>query len=211
MDAATLQGKIYDGYSKAAERIGLATSIFRPASATTPLASLIGTTFASFTQNLEYSKFNKYGNSTWTALHDGSLTTPGDYMINSEGTWFIGAQQLTLPILAVQCNRVISVLRPTQPTGVGAVGYGGDIVGTEAVLMQGWPASVLQGSKGEKNPAGIPGDERLPWWELLFPSFPGVILNTSDVITDDLGRRYIISSPELTDLGWRIVASMQGA
>ena len=33
-------------------------------------------------------------------------------------------------------------------------------------------------------------------------------VNYGDLIIDDLGRRYVVSSSELTDLGYRITASM---
>jgi hypothetical protein len=41
---------------------------------------------------------------------------------------------------------------------------------------------------------------------VLLPEAPGVILRAGDLIADELGRRYIVSSAELTDLGWRITA-----
>ena len=206
-----IQQKIYSGYGKAAVRIGKTATQYRPMSAMAPLAIAIGTLPVSMTQNSEYSKFNTYGKSVWTSVHDGSLTLPGDYLITEDGTWFIAAQQPMLPIMAVQCNRTLEVLRVTQSSNYGAVGYSGDTASTETAIMQAWPASILQGTKGEKNPAALPGDERIPWWVILVPLFPGIIIRNGDIITDDLGRRYVVSSPELTDLGWRITASMQGA
>ena len=89
---------------------------------------------------------------------------------------------------------------------VGQIGYGGDTPQTEALLMQNWPASVLQGTKGEQNDAKLPGDVRTPWWAILMPDYNGILLRTSDILKDELGRRYIISSAELTDMGWRLTA-----
>jgi hypothetical protein len=34
----------------------------------------------------------------------------------------------------------------------------------------------------------------------------GVDIHMDDIITDDLGRRYVASSVEITDLGYRITA-----
>lgn len=211
MDGATLQKRVYTGYAKAAARIGLPYTLCRPYSALAPLEQQVTTLQAAFSQNEKFSKPSEYGDPTYLALFDGNQAKPGDYLVGTEDTFFIAGMQHINPILCVSCNRVLNVLRPTQPTGVGAVGYGGDIAATEVPLLQGWPASILQGTKGEKNPAGIPSDERLPWWQILFPSFSGVVLLTSDVITDDIGHRYTISSAELSDLGWRITAAMQGA
>jgi len=210
MNGTLAQQKVYAGYAKAAQYMGKDYQLFRPTNALSPINAPVRTLPAAFSQDANFSKPNEYGNSVWDALVDGNQTQVGDYLVGPS-TFFIAGMQHLLPILCVECNRIINVLRPTQPNGVGAVGYGGDVTTTETLMLQGWPASILQGTKGEKNPAGLPGDERLPWWIILLPAWPGVTINTSDVITDDLGRRYIVSSPELTDFGWRIVASMQGA
>lgn len=206
MDAATLQNRIYKGYGKAAIRIGPVFSQFRPTSVTNPLGGTpIATLNASFNaMDMKYGKPNVYGKALWYCLVDGTQMQVGDYLKSASQTFFIAAMQQTLPILAVECNRTLTVHRPAQQGSVGAVGYGGNTAATETMLMQGWPASVLQGTKGEKNETNLPGDVRTPWWAILMPAFSGVTLRTSDTITDDLSRRYVISSAELTDLGWRI-------
>lgn len=210
MDATTLQSRIYAGYAKAALRIGYTTNLYRPASASNPIAAgtLVQTLPASFNpEDMGYSKPNKYGHPTWFGLFDGRLTQVGDYLQNShDGTFFVAAQQQALPILLVQCNRNLNVLRPQQQAGVGALGYGGDTTANETALMTAWPASVLQGPKGEKGDVGLPGDVKNPWWAVLMPKFGSVVLRSGDIITDELARRYVISSAELTDLGWRMTA-----
>lgn len=209
MDAAKLQAKVYKGYSLAAKRIGPIFTLYRPSSASNPIASgnIVTTLNASFNaEDMTYSRPNKYGKPTWFCLVDGRLTQVGDYLINGDKTYFIAAMQQTLPILAVECNRTINVNRPAQQAGAGVVGYGGNTAATETRLMTAWPASILQGTKGEKNEVNLPGDVRNPWWVVLFPAFHGVALHTADVITDELSRRYIISSAEETDLGWRCTA-----
>lgn len=210
MDAATLQSRIYSGYAKAASRVGFSADQYRPTSASNPIAAgnKLRSLPASFNaEDMAYGKPNKYGKATWYGLFDGSLTQVGDYLVNTQdGTFFIAAQQTALPILLVNCNRTINVLRPQQQTGVGAVGYGGNTDATETALMTAWPASVLQGTKGEKGDVSLPGDVRNPWWAILLPHYAGVTLRSADIVTDDLARRYVISSAELTDLGWRLTA-----
>ncbi len=208
MNGAFLQEKIYYGYAKSAQYIGTAFNQFRPTTAVNPFgAGPLATLNASFNaMDMKYGKPNVYAKPLWYALVDGTQTAVGDYLVSSNQTFFIAAMQPLLPILAVECNRTINLLRPQQLAGTGTAGYGGDTVANESVLMTGWPASVLQGTKGEKGDADLPGDVRNPWWAVLFPYFPGVELRTGDIITDDLTRRYIISSAELTDLGWRITS-----
>lgn len=206
MDAATLQQKIYAGYGKAALRIGPSYNQYRPSSAINPFqGGPLQSLYASFNaEDMTYSRPNKYGKATWFCLVDGTQTQVGDYLINGEKTYFIAAQQDTLPILAVECNRTINIFRPQQQTQPGVNPYGGTIDANQTELLSGWPASILQGTKGEKDGAVLPGDVRLPWWAILLPAYPGVTLLTADIITDDINRRYIISSAELTDLGWRL-------
>lgn len=207
MDGATLQSRIYKGYGQAAKRIGYQYQQYRANSAINPLTTtLIQSLFCSFTTNFNFNQPNKYGQATWLGLFDASLVKPSDILVGHQGVYFVAAMQDTLPIYCVQCNRTISVLRVTSDTSVGIGSYGGDTSVNETVLMSGWPASILQGTKGEANDAKLPGDVRTPWWAILFPAFDGVVLRTSDIITDDIGRRYIISSAELTDMGWRITA-----
>ena len=210
MDAATLQNRIYKGYAKAATRIGYNTDIHRPKSASNPMASVnkLRAIPVSFNvEDMKYSKPNKYAHPTWYGVYDGTQTQVGDYLTNpQDGTFYVAAQQQALPILLVECNRTINILRPQQETGIGAQGYGGDTDANETALMTAWPASVLQGSKGDKIEMALPGDTRSPAWAILMPYYTGIILRSADIITDDLARRYVISSAELTDLGWRIQA-----
>jgi hypothetical protein len=211
MDGTKLQGKIYKGYGQAAKRIGFDYQQFRATSAFFPLNSNpMQTLPASFTTNFTYGSPNKYGQATWLGLFDARTLAPGDYLIGPGGTFFIAAMQATLPIYCVQTNRMVDVLRvgmdPGDGGGIGGGPWAGDTAANEAPIMQGWPASILQGTKGEANPANLPGDVRTPWWVILLPAWPGVIFRTSDIVRDELGRKYVISSAELTDMGWRCTA-----
>jgi len=158
-------------------------------------------------EDMTYKRPNKYGKATWYALFDGQGVTVGDYFIGPVGVFFIAAMQPMLPILAVSCNRVISILRLQAHSSVGLGGYGGSTENSLTTLLKGRPASVLQGTKGERNEAALPGDTRTPWWTILLPGAGGQI-KPNDVIEDELGNRYTVSSPELTDLGWRLTAMM---
>ena len=212
MDGPTLQAKIYQGYAKAAQRLGLACSQYRPTSALSSAiaaGNLVRTLQASFNaKDFAYGKAQDYGKATWYCLADGTQLAPSDYLVRPDGVpFFIAAQQPLLPILAVECNRVVNVLRPQQQAGVGAQGYGGDTVALETPLVTGFPASVLAGSKSDRALVNLPGDVRNPAWNVLLPELPGdVFLRIEDVITDDQAKRYVISSAELTELGWRINA-----
>jgi hypothetical protein len=207
MDGTKLQAKIYIGYGKAAKRIGFDYQQFRATSANDPLSTTaLQTLPVSFTTKFTYSAPNKYGEATWLGLFDGRQFAVGDFLVGRQGTFFIAAMQDTLPIYCVQTNRTVDVLRVGQDGGVGLGGWSGGVRADEVPIMQGWPASILQGTKGETNEAKLPQDVKTPWWLILLPAYPGIVLRTSDIIRDDLDRKYMISSAELTDMGWRITA-----
>lgn len=210
MDGVTLQTRIYAGYAKAALRIGLSFSQYRPTAATSPISApyLLRTMLASFNaMDFKYGRSPLYGKPTRYCLADGALLAPGDYLIGNGFTYFIAAMQPLLPILAVECNRTVTAYRPQQQVGVGAVGYGGNTAANETVLASGFPASILQGTKGEHGDTKLPGDVRNPWWLVLLPNIPGgVQLRTDDVLVDNDGCRYTVSSAEQTSFGWRITA-----
>jgi hypothetical protein len=214
MDGVKLQGKVYAGYAQAAKRIGLTFQHYRPINALGAIDehSLVGPILASFNAlDMKYGKASAYGKPVWYCLADGRLLAAGDYLVHGSSTYFIAGMQPLLPILAVECNRIMSFFRPQQLAGAGAVGYGGNTMANQTPIAAGFPASVLQGTKGERNDTGLPGDVKVPWWAVLIPTLPGnVQLRTDDVAIDENGRRYVLASCEQTDLGWRLTAAEAG-
>jgi hypothetical protein len=206
VDQASIQSKIWGGYASAAKRLGADFQFYRPG-ATFPGAPLFTRPVSLNAEDMKYGKPNKYAKPTWYALADGTGLQAGDYLVGPQGTFFVAALQPLLPILVVECNRTATLSRVQAQTYVGAGGYGGMTGNNETAYASGVPCSILQGTKGEKNDAGLPGDTRLPWWQILMPAQAGTV-EYGDLIVDDLGRRYVVSSPELTDLGYRITAAM---
>lgn len=191
MDGTRIQALAYRGMGKAAQRIGLPFDVYRPAGATDPLATgnkIVSALPAHFTSDGGYTKPNTYGAATWQAMLDGAQVAVGDYLTGQGGPYFIAAKQPLLPILAVGCNRTVSL---TQG-------------GTSPVAVA-WPASVLQGGAGGRSDIeAMPGEVPNPSWRMLLPSVPGLTLDVADLVADDLLRSYFVDSAELTDLGWRI-------
>ena len=156
-------------------------------------------------EDMKYSRPQKYGKATWYALVDGTNLEVGHYFTGPQGTFFVAALQPLLPILVVECNRVVSIFRPQAQTTDGIAGYGGNTDETETLLVAGRPCSILQGTKGEKPEANLPGDTRSPWWTVLMP-VAAVDIRMDDILVDDRGIRYALSSVEITSAGYRITA-----
>lgn len=145
-----------------------------------------------------------YGDTLAHGIFDYAYTTMGDYLVQGDATWFIATQGRLLPALCVRTNRIISFARPMAPSVTGANDYGGITAATVVPLLRNWPASVT-GSSGNGHPsAELPSDSTVPYWTVLLPAFPGIVLLPADLMSDDLGRSAVISAAELTPLGWRL-------
>lgn len=213
MDAATLQNRIYKGYDKAAQRIGINFTIYRASTAINPLdpANAHGSIMASFNVSWSYERANKYGNAVWQLVADGTLLQPYDYLKSTDQTYFVAGMQLTLPMLAVSCNQTVTIKRQTGPTGVGYQGYSGYDDTTAQTIYQNCPASYLQGTRGTQSDVNLPTDVKMPWFIVLIPYLGNQTIQTGDFLQNSNGINHIISSAELTDLGWRLTIASLGA
>ena len=201
-----LQDRIDKGLGAAARHIGDQYDAFRPATAANPLAAenrylRLPATFTD--ENLTFRRPTGYGRAAWSGIFDRAYTKPGDYLSGPAGIFFIAAQQSLLPALCVLTNRTISTARPAAPTAPGINAYGGLLATTATPILTSWPASVLFAGAG--SPGELPGDASTPTWTILLPAVPLPLLS-ADMITDDIGRSYVIGSAEQTSLGWRILA-----
>ncbi|MEO8716070.1 MAG: hypothetical protein ABI369_13755 [Acetobacteraceae bacterium] len=145
-----------------------------------------------------------YGDALAHGIFDYAYTRPGDYLVQGATIWFIAAQQPLLPALCVRTDRVISFTRPIAPGVTGINGYGGVTATGVVALLVNWPASVI-GSSGSGQPsANLPSDAGVPYWTVLLPAPPDVLLLPGDLLHDDLGRAAVVAAAELTGLGWRL-------
>jgi hypothetical protein len=208
MDAQKIHAKIYSGRAKAALRLGLSFDVWRPNQMANPLTNKVATINAAFNAgDNNYLKPNMPGDAYWFGDFDGNKTQVGDYLVGEADIFFIAGQQMLLPTICVQCNRKAKVLRQPQNNNVGAVGYAGMVINDmESVIgdVELWPVSILVGGRSQ-NLVNLPSESKQAGWKILMPSSISAIINYGDMIVDDLNRKYIIESAELTDL-WRITA-----
>ena len=211
MNGAQIQALIYQGMGVGAQSIGMPCAVFRPQNETAPLTNQVAQFPASFNAaNPGYTKPQGYGKAVWYADMDGRQTRPGDYLVRlSDGhTWFISAQQQLLPIQVVECNRKIRIVRTQPVQGVGGLGYSGIVDPTPVLGTQDtpWPCSILQGGRPLPS-VGLPSDVKDAGWKILLPYVLGFKICSADLIEDDIGRGFVVTSAEFTDLGWRLDAN----
>ncbi len=211
-----LQDLIRRGLGRAARSVGSWCDAYRPSGTTDPLdpTNRFMRLRASFVlQDMRYNKPIGYGDPSWAGIFDAAYTSPGDYLVRAEsrpgasdgGTWFIAAQSQYLPVLCIRTTRIVSASRPAAPAAGGVNGYGGVTLAAATPLLVGWPASMRAAGAAGIDQADLPADAPPGAWSVLLPPMPNVSLRTGDLLTDDLARTSVISSAELTDLGWRLL------
>ncbi len=204
MNARTLQDRISKGMGVAARRSGAPAGLFRPQGIVAPLSArnLVIELPVVFLPN---GGAVSYGQALWRGIYDASYSQPGDYLAGLETTFFVACQLPGLPVACVRTNRVISIVRPLPAM---QAGYSGFFAEPGAVVIAQWPASLLE-SGGHANP-GEAGKARFGAWTLLLPS--GIATpQVGDVVNDDLGGVYAVSSAEQGALGWRLLVRQVGA
>jgi hypothetical protein len=211
MDSRKLQDRLYLGLGRSARHAGQTTDAFRPRGPSRPLDKQnrflrLPATFVSTSGSNRQT--NAYGDVLWHGIFDASYTQTGDYLVQEAGTFFVASQVPLLPVLCVKTNRVVSVVQPNLQTSTAGNAYGGYTSGGSVTLIEGWPASVLGETRSNASTTGLPTDLTVPYWNILLPAVADVVLSLGDLVIDDLSQTAVISSSELTDLGWRINARM---
>lgn len=203
-----IQDRIQWGMNVAARAAGASTDAYRPSGVVNPLdpTNRYLRLPAFFTGMMgRFMRPEGYGESAVHGIFDSAYTRVGDYLVQADGaTWFIASQEPLLPVLCVRTSRVVSFARAVAPSATGVNAYGGVTAATTTPLLSGWPASVMGAAGGGQPEAGLPSDTSVPYWTVLLPAFPGVVLLPADLMTDDLGRSAVVSAAELTALGWRL-------
>jgi hypothetical protein len=215
MSGAALQ-PLYDlGYAVSAQVLGtpyIWTSASGPNDPASPSRAL-GTLLAWITTDakLQGTAQPQYGKPGWYGAFERANTLVGDYLIGQEGTFFIASLDYPGPVFLTWCNHTISIARANDVLAAGSSGtYSGSAVDTALPFMSGWPVYLGQlgtGGKGASSGMALPSDGKLPGTMILMPATcPEVRFN--DIVTDENGARYTLSSVELTPLGYRLTADV---
>jgi hypothetical protein len=98
--------------------------------------------------------------------------------------------------------RTIQVTRPNLDTGVGAQPYGGLLASNETLVASGIAAHIEAERQGKDPDARLPGDAKgESIWRIMFKAALGLV-QSDDMITDELGNRYQVISASWEPLGY---------
>ena len=209
--ADRIADRLARGLGRAALRLGHPHDLHRPTGphAPTSPATRILRLYAAFAP--EGGNVATPGKPFRLGTFDTAYTRPGDILRGTADTLFlIGQDPLAQPLL-VLANRVVSLLRPARPLGIGVNPYGGQLRAETIPLLTGWPASVL--AAGHSGQGSLPADTRTAAWTVLLPPLPPgcPTPRATDLITDDEGHALTLSSAERTGHGWRLQAILNSS
>lgn len=215
MDGPGIDQKIRFGYYKASQKLGKDFDLYRSPNTITPLnpLNLQGSVKAVFTIAWDWMKANKPGNSIWFVLTDGRNSSgilnvrECDFLVSGTQTFFILAKQYQMPMLAVECNSRIRIIRPDQSTGPGVQPYAGYTPAGSHVLVDEMPVSNFLDRIGERAITKLPTDSKQSSWIILMPKIDGTDIRTGDIIIDETNQNYIITLSEKTEFLWRMKAT----
>ena len=222
--ASKAKAKLSKGWGKLGAKLGQPYQWYQTTSNNNPLdpANDRGTFSCLIDRDSDFRLLrpDEYGKPIYFVAYDRKGPSVGDYLKGPSihETYFIISQSDFTPTEIVRCNRTVNFYR-VAPNEVSPDNWGeyqetnslnhshGDLMATQ------FPICLLSGSRGEQALMGgeIPTAGRQPWWVVYCPVIPGVNLRTDDQFVDEYNIRYVISSPELTILGWRMTAQLAQA
>lgn len=200
MDGTTLQGLIYAGYAKAAKHTGRPYSHYRAETPISPIepGNMLGMLDCLFAAEKRFEVPNKYKIPTRYLYADGRVLAQRDILVGPYGTFFVGDMQPNLPMQVIRCNDSISVGRPV---------YQGTTLVEEDVAfavpafrqlkkLDQKPVANAYGASTAATPIGE--------WFVHVP-IEWTELKQNDIVTDQTGRRYTLSTIDPTEIGTVLV------
>lgn len=108
--------------------------------------------------------------------------------------------------------RTIAITRPAIDTDVGySPTYSGTEPSTETPVAQDLPASIQMKKERGKPDPGLPADAAAKtFWTVMIPLGAAALglIQTNDIITDDLGNRYQVNGPYWNSLGYALLTEL---
>ena len=207
MDGAKLADRLAYGAGCAARRAGYLHDAYRPEGPAKPVAlekRFLRLCVAYVLPGGSVAAPAGLGMPYRQAWADWSYLRAGDYLSGPEGVALIVAIEPPKPMLVVMTNAVVSLVRPERPVLPGLNGYSAFTGDSERTLFYGFPASLLIGGVSDRTKQGLPDDTKVPGFTAILPVVAGVAPRISDIMLDDLDRRFVVTSLESIGAVWRV-------
>lgn len=206
MDGARLADRLAYGAGCAARRVGFLHDAYRPAGPALPIDAarrFLRLAVAFVLPGGSVAGPGGFGVPYRQAWADWSYLRTGDYLVGPEGVAFVAMIEPPKPMLVVMTNAVICLARPAAPLLAGLNQYGAVLPGTQEMLIQEFPASLLVGGIDDRTRVGLPDDTKVPGFTALLPAVSGVVPHVSDILSDAQGERFVVVGVEMVGAVWR--------
>lgn len=200
MNGAALKDLVSKGCGVAARRIGIPYIVYRPHGTLNPIVSsnrIIKLCAAFLPVSGTATGSIGYAGLLWRGIFDSLYTRPGDFLQGPDATFFVASQWPAQPVLCIQTGNIVTINRPQVSVNDS---YSGFIPSAAQQLISGWPA-LLTAAGGRI--AGTLPESQFCNWTAFLPALPHPP-QVADIITDDLGRCFVIAAAQPSDLGWRL-------
>ena len=103
--------------------------------------------------------------------------------------------------------RTVSIGRQLPVTGGGLQPYSGVQPSQETPVASGLPASIQLARDRGKSEANLPADAGKTLWKIFIPKSAAALglIQSRDIVTDDLGTRYQVVGPYWNSLGHNLL------
>lgn len=202
MDAAKIQALAYKGLGKGAKVLGTDHKVYRWATLLDPIAGPeLMTIKASMTTSYGYGKAKKPGTPDMMLVADASLLQSWDWLVGEQTSYLCRLQPL-LPPTVIQCNRVVSIVRPSYPDAQ----PGTEFRAIEIPIASALPVFIKtkDGRASSSKMLGFTSDTAagINEYEVYVnASAVGSILK-NDIVIDELGDRYEVDAANPSDFGY---------
>jgi hypothetical protein len=200
MDGSTIQDRRSRAWGLVARYIGQQYIVYKPNGSANPVASrnrVIKLTARFTPGNAGAPGVLGYGGVLWRGTFDSLYTKPGYYLVDNDATFFVASQWSLQPIQCIRTTDTITIAR-TQMTPPGA--YSGFVSELAQQIIVSWPACLMANSTHIGG--GLP-EASFGNWTAYLPVLPAQP-QVADVVTDLQGRFFVVSSAQLSSLGWRL-------
>jgi hypothetical protein len=200
MDGYAIQDRLSKAWGIVARQVGQPYIVYKPSSNSYPVTSSnrVIKLSASFSPvKVGAPGVLGYGGVLWRGTFDSIYTSAGFYLVGPNATFFVASQW---PLRPVQCIRTTDTITISRTAVTPAGAYSGFVTELAEQIIVAWPACLTANSA---HIGGALPEARFGNWTAYLPLLPAAPL-VADVLTDLQGRSFVISSAQLTSLGWRL-------
>jgi hypothetical protein len=210
MDGIALQDRIYKGYSRVADSVGLQYDLYRASFSsdiTVPDRDMldldpivpknkIRKMPIAVAADKDFSVPNKFHSPTWYCYADGRKLQQFDFLVGAFGTFYIADKQPNLPMQAIKTNHVLSIGRGIYST-VGPIGQTINYYATRLPCFIQFKREQIKATIADTI------GQATTQWDAFIP-LPNNMIKQDDIVFDEEGNRYLVDAPDFTEIGYSV-------